>query len=85
MIKRSKKLYLLGVVLILAGMSLFAGGKPEVEKEGAADRGPQTAKKLTIAIYNKAANVTTYSVGNSWNDWLLWLVYDKLREPIALI
>ena len=80
MVKRSKKLFLLVSVFILAGIILFAGGKPEVEKEGAV-KGPQTARKLTIAIYNKAANVTTYSVGNSWNDWLLWLVCDKLREP----
>ncbi len=44
-------------------------------------QGPTTAKHLKIGIWNTAGNVTTYTIGNSWNDWLLWLVYDKLREP----
>lgn len=44
-------------------------------------QGPTTAKHLKIGMWNTAGNVTTYTIGNSWNDWLLWLVYDKLREP----
>lgn len=43
--------------------------------------GPKSASHLTIGMWNTAGNVTTYTIGNSWNDWLLWLVYDKLREP----
>ncbi|WP_180966900.1 ABC transporter substrate-binding protein [Cohaesibacter celericrescens] len=43
--------------------------------------GPKTAKHLKIGIWNTAGNITTYTIGNSWNDWLLWLSYDKLREP----
>jgi peptide/nickel transport system substrate-binding protein len=68
-------LTLLGLLTVLC-VSLAAG-----QSDAQTETGPQTAKKLTIGIYNPAANVTTYSVGNSWNDWMLWLVYDKLREP----
>lgn len=42
--------------------------------------GPKTAKSLRIGIWNTAGNITTYTIGNSWNDWLLWLAFDKLRE-----
>ena len=45
------------------------------------NQGPTTAKHLRIGIWNTAGNVTTYTIGNSWNDWILWLVYDKLVEP----
>ena len=45
------------------------------------NKGPTTAKHLRIGIWNTAGNVTTYTIGNSWNDWILWLVYDKLVEP----
>nr|WP_321443178.1 ABC transporter substrate-binding protein [uncultured Cohaesibacter sp.] len=44
-------------------------------------QGPKQAKRLTIGIWNSAGNITTYSIGNSWNDWLLWLAFDKLYEP----
>lgn len=44
-------------------------------------QGPQTASKLTIGIWNTAGNITTYTIGNSWNDWVLWLSFDKLVEP----
>lgn len=44
-------------------------------------QGPKTAKSLKIGIWNTAGNITTYTIGNSWNDWLLWLAFDKLREP----
>ncbi|WP_319529941.1 ABC transporter substrate-binding protein [uncultured Cohaesibacter sp.] len=43
--------------------------------------GPKTAKSLKIGVWNSAGNITTYTIGNSWNDWLLWLAFDKLREP----
>ncbi|MEM6635783.1 MAG: ABC transporter substrate-binding protein [Pseudomonadota bacterium] len=43
--------------------------------------GPTEAERLTLGMWVKAGNVTTYTIGNSWNDWVLWLVYDKLREP----
>lgn len=43
--------------------------------------GPKEADELTLGMWVKAGNVTTYTIGNSWNDWILWLVYDKLREP----
>ena len=43
--------------------------------------GPTQAKSLKIGIWNTAGNITTYTIGNSWNDWLLWLSFDKLREP----
>lgn len=45
------------------------------------NQGPKTAKHLKIGIWNTAGNITTYTIGNSWNDWLLWLAFDKLREP----
>jgi peptide/nickel transport system substrate-binding protein len=44
-------------------------------------QGPATADHLRIGIWNTAGNVTTYTIGNSWNDWVLWLVFDKLKEP----
>ena len=43
--------------------------------------GPKSAESLTIGIWNTAGNVTTYTIGNSWNDWMLWLAFDKLVEP----
>ena len=43
--------------------------------------GPKEAERLTLGMWVSAGNVTTYTIGNSWNDWVLWLVYDKLREP----
>ncbi|MEM9814398.1 MAG: ABC transporter substrate-binding protein, partial [Pseudomonadota bacterium] len=43
--------------------------------------GPTEAERLTLGMWVSAGNVTTYTIGNSWNDWVLWLVYDKLREP----
>lgn len=43
--------------------------------------GPKEADRLTLGMWVAAGNVTTYTIGNSWNDWVLWLVYDKLREP----
>ncbi len=45
------------------------------------NQGPTTAKHLRLGIWNTAGNLTTYTIGNSWNDWVLWLVFDKLREP----
>ena len=49
--------------------------------DGDGESGPKTAKSLTIGVWNTAGNITTYTVGNSWNDWILWLSFDKLREP----
>lgn len=43
--------------------------------------GPKTAEHLRIGIWNTASNITTYQIGNSWNDWVLYLVFDKLLEP----
>ena len=43
--------------------------------------GPKAAEHLRIGIWSGAGNVTTYTIGDSWNDWMLWLVFDKLREP----
>ncbi|MBV2120563.1 MAG: ABC transporter substrate-binding protein [Candidatus Thiodiazotropha sp. (ex Ctena orbiculata)] len=48
-------------------------------------QGPTTAKSLTIGIWNKAGNVSTYTIGNPRNDWILHLVLDKLREPSPYI
>ena len=45
------------------------------------NQGPREAERLTLGMWVSAGNVTTYTIGNSWNDWVLWLVYDKLREP----
>jgi peptide/nickel transport system substrate-binding protein len=45
------------------------------------NQGPKTADALTIGIFNPAANITTYTIGNSWNDWVLYLALDKLLEP----
>ena len=43
--------------------------------------GPTTADHLTIGVWSTAGNITTYTIGNSWNDWMLWLAFDKLVEP----
>jgi peptide/nickel transport system substrate-binding protein len=43
--------------------------------------GPKAAKHLTIGIWNTASNLTTYTIGNSWNDWILYTVSEKLLEP----
>jgi peptide/nickel transport system substrate-binding protein len=43
--------------------------------------GPKTAKHLRIGIWNSASNITVYHIGQSWNDWVLYLLYDKLLEP----
>lgn len=43
--------------------------------------GPKTAKRLTIGIWNTATNLTAYTIGNSWNDWVLYTVSEKLLEP----
>lgn len=45
------------------------------------EQGPTQASRLTIGIWNKAGNVSTYTIGNSRNDWMLHLITDKLREP----
>jgi peptide/nickel transport system substrate-binding protein len=45
------------------------------------NEGPKTAKHLTIGIWNTASNLTTYTIGNSWNDWILYTVSEKLLEP----
>ncbi len=45
------------------------------------NQGPTEADRLTLGMWVTAGNVTTYTIGNSWNDWVLWLVFDKLREP----
>lgn len=44
-------------------------------------QGPTTAEHLRIGIWNTAGNVTTYTIGNSWNGWMPWRAFDKLREP----
>ncbi|POF28050.1 ABC transporter substrate-binding protein [Roseibium marinum] len=54
---------------------------PAVYLSAAQNDGPKEAEELTLGMWVKAGNVTTYTIGNSWNDWILWLVYDKLREP----
>jgi peptide/nickel transport system substrate-binding protein len=43
--------------------------------------GPKTSQHLRIGIWNTAANLTTYTIGNSWNDWVLYTVSEKLLEP----
>lgn len=43
--------------------------------------GPTTAEHLRIGVWSTAGNITTYTIGNSWNDWMLWLSFDKLVEP----
>lgn len=43
--------------------------------------GPKSASHLTLGIWNTAANITTYTIGNSWNDWVLYTITEKLLEP----
>lgn len=45
------------------------------------NEGPKKADHLRIGIWNTASNITTYTIGNSWNDWVLYLALDKLLEP----
>ena len=87
----------MGKALVLtSGIALISttasGQSPEAGESGASvppakflsatdNQGPKTAEELTLAMWSGAGNVTTYTIGNSWNDWVLWLVFDKLREP----
>ncbi len=67
--------------LALAPVTALAE-QPTAGIVSAEDRqGPKTAKHLTIGVWNTAGNITTYTIGNSWNDWMLWLAFDKLVEP----
>lgn len=82
----------LAALLLSTGMSQAAGmvgadgrNANQVPLAGMVSKknnnGPAEAKHLKIGIWNTAGNITTYTIGNSWNDWLLWLAFDKLREP----
>ena len=73
--------------LVLAAAMVVGPAPVQAEKPTAGmvsnidNQGPTTAKHLRIGIWNTAGNVTPYTIGNSWNDWILWLVLDKLVEP----
>ncbi|TLP44305.1 hypothetical protein FDK21_16035 [Cohaesibacter sp. CAU 1516] len=79
--------FLLNLSMLALGSAAHAGDRssaqpPLAGKVSAMDhQGPRQAKRLKIGIWNSAGNITTYTIGNSWNDWLLWLAFDKLREP----
>lgn len=71
-----------GIVLASSALAQGNGAQPTAGMVSVTDQqGPKTADHLRIGIWNTAGNVTTYTIGNSWNDWLLWMVYDKLVEP----
>lgn len=79
-----------GTLLAMAAMALWLeatavaapGDNLDAAMISAKDhQGPKTANSLRIGVWNTAGNITTYTIGNSWNDWLLWLAFDKLREP----
>lgn len=78
---------LIGVLALSACTAASTEGTGQATETGDAttdgdeQSGPKTATKLTIGIWNTTGNITTYTVGNSWNDWILWLSFDKLREP----
>jgi len=76
---------LAGVALgaaMLAGPTTVMADQPLAGIVSATDeQGPKTAKHLRIGVWNTAGNITTYTIGNSWNDWMLWLSFDKLVEP----
>lgn len=79
-----KTVYLFCLATLLFSPPLFAEDTASLEAAVISTndhQGPKTAKHLTIGIWNTAGNITTYTIGNSWNDWLLWLAFDKLREP----
>lgn len=79
-LKKLSLIALAGAVIATLSTSLVAESLAGmVSKKD--NQGPTTAKHLRIGIWNTAGNVTTYTIGNSWNDWILWLVYDKLVEP----
>lgn len=44
-------------------------------------KGPHYTDHLRIGIWNRAGNISTYTIGNSRNDWMLHLLTDKLYEP----
>ena len=72
----------LSFAIILAASVSAVAGQPGAGLVSLQDQqGPKTAESLTIGIWNTAGNVTTYTIGNSWNDWVLWLAFDKLVEP----
>ena len=73
---------LIGITLAFAIVVLVFYTRSKEETASTIDeQGPTSAKHLRIGIWNTAGNVSTYTIGNSWNDWILWLVYDKLVEP----
>lgn len=79
-LKKLSLIALAGAVIATLSTSLVAESLAGmVSKKD--NQGPTTAKHLRIGVWNTAGNVTTYTIGNSWNDWILWLVYDKLVEP----
>lgn len=72
--KSSRRVVIAITLLVMACVYTASSTYAEEQK------GPQTAERLTIGIYNKAANVTVYSVGG-FNPWILFLVNDRLTGP----
>lgn len=80
---------------VLAALIVIGGLQPAMAQDEAAPsvhtqagllsaenhEGPRSASHLTIGIWNTAANITTYTIGNSWNDWVLYTISEKLLEP----
>ena len=80
---------------VVAALLMIGGLQPALAQDAAAPsvhtlagllsaenhEGPKTADHLTIGIWNTAANITTYTIGNSWNDWVLYTISEKLLEP----
>ena len=71
----------LGAILLATATPIFADQTVAGIISATDQQGPKTAKHLRFGIWNKAGNPTTYTIGNSWNDWMLWLQFDKLVEP----
>lgn len=76
MIKKKRSGRVLFAMTLLVNACFYTASPAYAE----AQKGSQTAEKLTIGIYNKAANVTVYSVGG-FNPWILLLVHDRLAGP----
>ena len=80
--KPTKSYIIITGIIIAVSLAVFVFyNQPTTDGVIKANQNKNIAKHLRIGIWNTAGNVSTYTIGSSWNDWILWLVYDKLVEP----
>ncbi|PIE05139.1 MAG: hypothetical protein CSA76_00595 [Spirochaetales bacterium] len=76
-----KKFFYLCLIAVIALLPLVSCGNSSKPESGSAEaRGPQTAEKLTIGIYNDAGNVSIWG-GGAFSPWVLDSVCERLTGP----